>query len=204
MDVSQIHSVPRLAKALAKKAPDHICNMPEDKAVGRRGSLHPEVCDEHTTRGVTRWSGYLSDTLETTMHLMTSHTFQLSFLLPELFPFSDDLDTEQCWSLPFSCPTPCSPQPKSEIKAPPGQSGYVLFLLPWHTASRLEGAAPCTLPRETEMLTRCYSTAWLGSNFFPLPLGKIPRLKSLHLLRTFFNTPCLEVLPFLALLCGTA
>lgn len=57
------------------------------------------------------------------MHLMTSHTFQLNFLLFELFPFSDDLDTEECWRLVFSCPKPCSPRTKREMKLPTGQSG---------------------------------------------------------------------------------
>ena len=56
---------------------------------------HPKACDSYNTRGVTQQSGYPSDTPGTPMHLMTSHSLQLNFLLSELLPFSDDLDTEE-------------------------------------------------------------------------------------------------------------
>lgn len=87
----------------------------------------PEVRDLHNMRSVTRWSGYLSDTLETATLLMTSHTFQLSFVLSELFRSSSDLDTQECWRTGFSCPTLYSPRTKREIKLPPGQRGYSFF-----------------------------------------------------------------------------
>lgn len=132
------------------------------------------------------------------MHLMTSHTSQLDFLLPELLTFSDDLDTEERRSLVFSCPTPRSPQTKREIKLPPGQGSYVLFLLPpRRAAARLKGAAPCALPREKLMPSRYCSAAWLGSNPIPVPLGKSPILKKSSCLGPSSTLPTWKSFPYL-------